>query len=42
MVMRVSGGGGTPYIRVTGMIVVFLGVEIGDLVFFRGCSRKIL
>ena len=23
------------------MIVVFLGVEIGDLVFFRGCSSKI-
>ena len=33
-------GGGTPYIRMIGMIVVFLGVVIGDLVFFRGCSSK--
>ena len=36
------GGGGTPYIRMIGMIVVFLGVEIGDLVFFRGFSIEIL
>ena len=36
-------GGGTPYIQMIGIIVVFqLGVVIGDLVFFRGCSSKIL
>ena len=35
-------GGGTPYIQMMGMIVVFLRVEIGDLVFFRGCSNKTL
>ena len=35
-------GGCTPYIRMIGMIVVFLGIVIGDLVFFRGCSSKIL
>ena len=33
----------TPYIQMIGMIVVFLGIVIGDLVFFRGCrSSKIL
>ena len=37
-----GGGGVTPYIRMIGMIVVFFGVVIGDLVFFRGCSSKIL
>ena len=36
------GGRGTPYIRMIGMIVVFLGAIIGDLVFFRGCSCKVL
>ena len=34
--------GGTPYIQMIGIIVVFLGVVIGYLVFFRGCSTKIL
>ena len=33
----ISPVGGTSYIQMIGMIVVFLGVEIGDLVFFRGC-----
>ena len=33
--------GGTPYFRFKGMIVVFLGVGIGDLIFFRGCSSEI-
>ena len=33
--------GGTPYIRMIGMIVVFLGVVIGVLVFFRSCSNQI-
>ena len=28
-------GGGTSYIRMIGMIVLFFRVEIGDLVFFR-------
>ena len=37
-----GGGGGTPYIQMIGMIVVFLGVVIVDLVIFRGCSSKIL
>ena len=37
-----GGGGGTPYIRMIGMIVVLFLVVIGDLVFFRGCSSKIL
>ena len=32
--MTLGGGGGTPYIQMIGMIVVFLGVVIGDLVFF--------
>ena len=34
-----AGGGGTNYIRIMGMIIstYFLGVVIGDLVFFRGC-----
>ena len=36
-----SPGGDTPYIRMIGMIVIFLGVVIGDLVFFRGCSSKL-
>ena len=38
------GGGivGSPYIQMIGMIVYFLDVVIGDLVFFRGCSSKIL
>ena len=41
------GGGGEfgrgviPYIRIIGMVVVFLGVLIGDLVFLRGCSSEI-
>ena len=30
-----GGGGDTPYIRMIGMVVVFLGVVIGDLIFFR-------
>ena len=34
--------GGTTYIQMIGMIVIFLGVVIGDLVFFRDCSSKIL
>ena len=37
-----EGGGGSPYIRMIGMIVVFFRVVTGDLVFFRGCSSKIL
>ena len=32
--------GGIPYIRMIGMIVVFFGVVIGDLVFFRGSSQE--
>ena len=35
------GPGGTPYIRMIGMIVVFLGVLLDDLVFSRGCSIEI-
>ena len=42
IVFRNESPGGTPYIRMIGMIVVFLGVEIGNLVFFRGCSSEIL
>ena len=34
-----GGGEGTPYILMIGMIV-FLGVVIGGLVFFRGCSSE--
>ena len=34
-------GEGAPYIRMIGMIVVFLGAAIGDLVFSRGCSSEI-
>ena len=30
---RSQSQGGTPYIRMIGMLVVFLGVLIGDLVF---------
>ena len=33
--------GDTPYIRMIGMIVVFLGVAISDLVFFRVCPSEI-
>ena len=33
-------GGGTPYIRMIGMIVVFLGVVIGDLVFLGVVQAK--
>ena len=36
------GGGGSPYIQMIGMIVVFLGVVIRDLVFSGDCSSKIL
>ena len=36
-----GGEGGTLYIQMIGMIVVFLGVVIGDLVFLGGCSSKI-
>ena len=31
----------TPYIRMIGMIVVFLGVVISNFVFLRGCSSEI-
>ena len=34
------GGGGTPYIRMIGMIVIFLGVVIGDLVFLGVVQAK--
>ena len=37
---RGGGGGGAPYIRMKGMIVVFLGAAIGDLVFSGGCSSE--
>ena len=33
--------GGTPYIQMIWMIVIFLGVVIGYLVFLRDCSSKI-
>ena len=33
--------GVTTYIRMIGMIVVFLGVVIGDLVFLGSCSSEI-
>ena len=33
MFLYPPGRGGTPYIQMMGMIVVFLGVVIGDLVF---------
>ena len=36
-----GGGKGTAYILMIGMIVVFLGVLISGLVFFRGCSSEI-
>ena len=32
--------GGTPYIRMIGMIAVFLGVVIGDLVFLGVAQAK--
>ena len=37
-----SGRGGTPYIRMIGTIVVFLGVVIGGLVFLRVVQAKSL
>ena len=37
-----SGVGGTPYIRMIGRSSYFLGVVMGNLVFFRGCSSKFL
>ena len=36
------GGGGTPYVRMIGMIVVFFRVCNRRFSIFRGCSSKIL
>ena len=36
----VAPGGGTPIIRMIGMVVIFLGVEIGDLVFLSAVQAK--
>ena len=35
-----GGGGGAPYIQMIGMIIVFLGVVIGDLIYFKGLFKK--
>ena len=34
--------GGTPYIRMIGMIVVFLGVVIGDFVILGDVQTKLI
>ena len=39
---RPGGGKGYSLYSYDRMIVVFLGAVIGDLVFFRGCSCKVL